>query len=275
MDREQLMYFFKDYVVFHFAFLENYEMMWYYYFKTMLQTTICYRELNVVYRKHFVHMLIRLFMVGLLSSDIKNELFIKEQESKPYDHLVSDFWMKDFKKAWEITKVIYANLEQYGFKQMNDDFICYMETNIDDLPFGGDDLEHEISIVLNKRINKRKNLIVEMKKRLQQGHLIENTTVKQKDYIICLFYAYLETVYELDDHNKTIKSIPRNLSGDIVHFNDQNKMSFFSYSIKILVDSTGGFFVPSSETRKQYFLLRTVLYRSLWNYRFTNTLSLS
>ena len=275
MDREQLMYFFKDYVVFHFAFLENYEMMWYYYFKTMLQTTICYRELNVVYRKHFVHMLIRLFMVGLLSSDTKNELFIKEQESKPYDHLVSDFWMKDFKKAWEITKVIYANLEQYGFKQMNDDFICYMETNIDDLPFGGDDLEHEISIVLNKRINKRKNLIVEMKKRLQQGHLIENTTVKQKDYIICLFYAYLETVYELDDHNKTIKSIPRNLSGDIVHFNDQNKMSFFSNSIKILVDSTGGFFVPSSETRKQYFLLRTVLYRSLWNYRFTNTLSLS
>lgn len=264
MDRELLMYFFKDYIVFHFAFQENYQMMWYYYFKTMLQTTICYCQLNVIDRKHFVHMLMRLFMVGLLSDKKTDRDFIDEQTRVPFDHLVSDLWMKDYTKTWIIAKDVFDNLEQYGFKQMNKGFIQYKEQNIKELC-----LDKDVEIEIQDRIEERKTRVSTMIEAFKQGQVVD-VGKGSRDYIICLFYAYLETLYIMDNYDKSIKSIPRNSKGDVIEFTDSKKDDFFSNSISILVDPTGGFFVPSSEIRKEYFQIRTVLYRSLWNYRFTN-----
>ena len=272
MDRELLMYFIKDYIVFHFAFQENYQMMWYYYFKTMLQTTICYCQLNVIDRKHFVHMLMRLFMVGLLSDNKSDRVFIEEQIYTPFDHLISDLWMKDYNKTWEIAKDVFDNLEQYGFKQMNKGFILVNEQNIEEFrSIDKDDIEMEdIEIEMKGRMEERKTCITTMIEAFKEGHLVIDVEKGSRDYIICLFYAYLETLYEMDNNDKSIKSIPRNSKGDVIEFTDSKKEDFFSNSISVLVDPTGGFFVPSSEIRKKYFQIRTVLYRSLWNYRFTN-----
>lgn len=266
MNRDLLMYFFKDYIVFHFAFQGNYQMLWYYYFKTMLQTTICYCQLNVIDRKHFVHMLMRLFMVGLLSDneDNNNKDFIEKQVCMPFDHLISDLWLKDYYKTWEIAKVVFGCLEQYGFKQMNEGFIQFKENNL--MEFVEEDITKEIA----NRIQKRNQQITIMKESFNQGHLVKNIQEGSNDYIICLFYAYLEALYELDNHEKPIKSLPRNANGTVIEFPESERKSFFSNSINILVDPTGGFFIPSSEIRKKYFQLRTVLYRSLWNYRFTD-----
>lgn len=270
MNRELLMYFFKDYIVFHFAFLKDYQMMWYYYLKTMLQTTICYNELNVIDRKHFVHMMMRLFMVGLLSDDESDRDFIKEQASLPFDHLLGDLWIKDYEKTHRIAATVFDNLEQYGFKKMNDEFIHFKEQNIKALSF-----ETDIAIEIKDRIKKRKDRISLMVEAFNQGRLVDSAENDHKDYIICLFYAYLKALCDLDNSDRPIKSIPRDSGGTVVEFSKEEKGAFLENAINILVDPTGGFFVPSSENRNQYFLLRTVLYRSLWNYRFTNTSSLS
>lgn len=265
IDTELLLYFFKDYVVYHFAFQENYQMMWYYYLKTMLQTTICYFQLNMINRRHFVHMLMRLFMVGLLSDNEADRDFIKKQVCIPFDHLVSDLWMKDFNKTWKIAEVVFDNLEQYGFKNMNKCLIQYKEQNIKDLC-----LDKDVDIEINNRIEERKVRASTMVDLFKQGRLVGHVEKDTRDYIICLFYAYLSALYDLDNFDRPIKSIYRKANGTIAEFKNVQKKDFFTNSISILVDPTGGFFIPSSEVRKEYFQLRTVLYRSLWNYRFTN-----
>lgn len=266
MNRELLLYFFKDYLVFHFAFLQNYQMMWFYYFKTMLQTPMCYTRLNEIDRKHFIHILMRLFMVGLLSDDKRDIEFIDNQCNNPFDHLLGDLWMKDYSKTWKIAEVIFHNLEQYGFKNMNECFVQYNESNIKRFSFTKENLNEEIT----DRLSERKIMTEKMASAFKQGRLMQKSAQSSKDYLICLFYAYLKALYELDNPSQPIKSIYRQNDGDIFVFSCPDRDYYYSNSINILIDPTGGFFVPSSDIRKEYFRLRTVLYRNLWNYRYTN-----
>ena len=67
-----------------------------------------------------------------------------------------------------------------------------------------------------------------------------------------------------------IKSIPRDEDGEIINEWKKETPIFQIISdnmISIPCDTTGGFFLPKFETRERYFALRTVFYRSLWNYR--------
>lgn len=287
MNRELLMYFFKDYIVFRFAFQKNYRLLWHYYFKTMLQTSICYLQLNVVDRKHFIHLLLRLFMLGLLSDDKDSIEFIKEQSTKPFDHLISGYWMEDFDRTWKNANVIFSKLEYYGFKKMNNGLIQIMENNIQPLTSakkfkekefrtneGLEVYENQIERIIAERATNRKKRIEEMKNDFKEGALVVNKDKGANDFIMCLFYAYLDVLCDLDCHDNIVKSIPRTINGKVRAMqNDKGEElvpGFYDTSIKVLIDPTGGFFVPQSEVRKKYFQLRTVLYRSLWNYRYTN-----
>ena len=113
-----------------------------------------------------------------------------------------------------------------------------------------------------------------MKNDFKEGALVVNKDKGANDFIMCLFYAYLDVLCDLDCHDNIVKSIPRTINGKVRAMqNDKGEElvpGFYDTSIKVLIDPTGGFFVPQSEVRKKYFQLRTVLYRSLWNYRYTN-----
>lgn len=271
LNQEMLMYFFKDYIVFHFAFQEDFELMWYFYFKTMLQTSICYTQLNELDRKHFIHMLLRLFVVGLLSDNDTHRSFIKKQADIPFDHIMGEMWINDYYKTLEIANMIYNNLDEYGFKTMNDDYVLYNENCISNLSVN-DDAKKEVTARVMSRVSRA----TIMADNINNGALVAANNESQHNYIMCLFYAYLKVVYELDGYNKSIKSVPREPDGSIMDIldvkknNDKSK-NYYDESIGILIDPTGGFFIPSSNIRKKYFQIRTVLYRSLWNYRFTNS----
>ena len=112
--------------------------------------------------------------------------------------------------------------------------------------------------------------------------------MKKIDFLPNLFIAYLRAIYHLDNDGKhkkldnyevteKIKCMPRDKDGKIHNImvfpqktNDAqlHKSNIYDEMIKIPVDPTGGFFIPSYKTRDAYFALRTVFYRSLWNYRF-------
>lgn len=278
--KELLQYFCKDYIVYHFAFQTHFQMMWYFYFKVMLQTTTCYRRLNEIKSKHLVYMLLRLFMVGLLSDDDGDRKFIEKQASVPFDSLLSCDWIECYGKTWKVAKNMYDTLQQYDFKginntlvYLNDMFIIGKKT----AETKGADTSAKITL---EGLERREKLIKIMKKKFENSCLIvAENNISDADFIICLFNAYLRCLIELDKDEKVVKSLPRNEIGTIVDNltieDTDSKSALFDNMAGLLSDVTGGFFVPSSVTRKKYFQLKTTLYKCLWHHRFTHAQSLS
>ena len=114
-----------------------------------------------------------------------------------------------------------------------------------------------------------------MKNKFESSCLIvAESNITNTDFIICLFNAYMRCLIELDKHNNVVKSLPRNDTGTIVDNlaidNAFSTPTLYGNMTSLLSDVTGGFFVPSATTRKKYFQLKTTLYKSLWNHRFTH-----
>lgn len=269
ISKELLGYYFKDFIVYHFVFQRNIKMMWHFYFKTMLQTTSCYRHLNEVDKKYLIHMMLRLFMVALLSNDDNNVRFIESQSSIPYDNLLATDWLECYPKSLEVTRTVFSTLEKYDFKMMNESFIYVNEQNI-----SKENVEkNKTGEFIRDRLLARNSVIKKMKELLNKGELVVDETLSKEEYIICLFSAYLSSLYELDQPGKTIKSVPRDSSGVIRDLSRFSESDIKNQMLGVLADSTGGFFVPTETTRKKYFQLKTTLFRSLWNFRFITTIS--
>lgn len=269
--KELLQYFFKDFIVFHFAFQRNMNLMWHFYFKVMLQNTTCYCHLNEIDAKNFVHMLLRLFMVGLLSDDDDDRKFIKKQASVPFDSLLASDWVECYSKTFKIAENLYDTLNRYEVGKIKSALIYLNELCIAN-GNGGMKTAKEI---MNDALEKRERIIDCMREDFEKGVLVVyNDGVSVTDFIICLFNAYLRCLIELEQPEKAIKSLPRNDEGTIVDnlaIKDTSSMSaLYGEMTGLLSDVTGGFFVPSAVTRKKYFRLKTTLYKSMWNYRFTH-----
>lgn len=273
--KDLIQYFCKDYIVFHFAFQTNFEMMWHYYFKVMLQTTAFYRRLNVIDNKHLVYMLLRLFMVGLLSDDEADRKFIKEQASNPFDSLLAGDWIECYDKTWKVAKNMYETLQQYDFKGVNNTLIYLNELFIAGKKASeNDDGKTDVEIKIDG-LNRREKLIGDMKTAFEKSNLIvAKNIITDTDFVTCLFNAYMRCLIELDKQNKAVKSLPRNDEGTIVNNmtteNIYSESNIYEDLAELLSDVTGGFFIPSATSRKKYFQLKTTLYKSLWNYRFTH-----
>lgn len=272
--KELLQYFCKDYIVFHFAFQTNFEMMWHFYLKVLLQTTTCYRRLNEVESKHLVFMLLRLFMVGLLSDNDNDRDFIEKQASVPFDSLLAGDWIECYAKTWKMAYIIYDALQQYDFKGINNTLIYLNELITEGKKAAKHENEKTSAKITLEGLIRREKLIKGMKRKFETSHLIVENNITDTDFVICLFNAYMRCLFELDLHEKTVKSLPRNSDGtivdDLVIKNASSKSSLYENMTGLLSDVTGGFFIPSETTRKKYFQLKTTLYKSLWNHRFTH-----
>ena len=267
-------YYIKDWIVFHFAFnQEDYSLLWHYYLKIFLQTTNVYSKLNHVRKKHLIMMLLRLFMIAKLSG-------VKENSTEPFDSIIGSQWKECYKKTLDATDEIYAALEMFDFKKMVEISMSSFD------PFEKN----------TEELKKTKKIVNEFYEKIGNRELIQNTPnqeLSNYDFLRCLFEAYLKAIYTLDNNcldentnttkkektkeektKKLIKCMPRNSTGeihDVMKKEDSNPLKdkhIYDVMIKIPVDPTGGFFIPSYKTRDAYFALRTVFYRSLWNYRF-------
>lgn len=279
---ELLEYFFKDYLVFHFAFQRDLEKMWYFLLKAFLQTTTVYRHLNVIYDKQLIHTLLRLFMVWLLSkpsneeNDEKNDRFIAQQASMPFDSILAKDWIECFVKVKKVAENLFDTLAAYDFKGANEALVFTKEQKILGISETAiDNLTKNTGVFVGSCLEKRRIVVEKMENLFNSGKLvIVGENLSDTDYIICLFQAYMNCLYQLDNHNRIIKTLPRDEKGLIREIienkNGVEKTILFDNMINITADVTGGFFVPLAQTRKEYFRLRTTLYRSLWNYRFTH-----
>lgn len=260
---ELLKYFFKDYLVCARLFNYDFKMMWHFYFKTLLQTSVCYEKLNQMKREHFIHMLLRLFLVA---KTIGENDFIESQKENPFDSLVSGLWFEHYRKTWEIAKDIYNALQQYGFKKMCETqaFYPYLSSNT------GKTDENTIGDYIASRIDAAETI----KATLEKGMLVEGVG-ENSDFVNSLFCAYMKVIFDMDHPNLPIKSLPRDEEGEILsaicsESDAEMKKKYYGNAIALLADPSGGFFVPSFANRKKYFLYRTALYRNLWNCRYND-----
>ena len=125
-------------------------------------------------------------------------------------------------------------------------------------------------------LEERENVVKKMEDQFKEGQLvIADDSLTDVEYVVGIFQAYMNCIYRLDQHDRPIRAVPRNKDNgrisNVLVIKDDNKSPLYDLMIGILSDATGGFFVPSAQTRKKYYRLRTTLYRSLWNYRFTHT----
>ena len=282
VNQELMEYYMMDYIVFHFAFSENYSLMWHFYFKILFQTTQGYRRLNHIYKRNFINMLLRLFMVAEIAghskdneeNGLKIKKFLDSKCCEPFDSIAASQWLECYNKVRAATVEIYNVIQCYGFQGAVEDMCKYMEWNIYKKENPGDsnkllDVKFVHSILYN-----REEQIVKSCDDLLKGCLI--TEVKGEfSFLILLWGAYLRAVYGLDyeaaDSELAIKCMPRDSNGKIssvmdIKVGEENEI--YNNMIRIPVDTTGGFFVPSANTRRKYFSLRTAFYRSLWNYCF-------
>lgn len=276
ISNELIAYFIKDFIVYHFAFCEKYNLLWHFYFKTMLQTTVSYSDLNRVDKKYFIHTLMRLFMVGMLADGRAAEspaTFIQQQSRAPFDSILASAWMECYEKVRIACGEIYEVLNRYGFREMVEYNVRSCEANIYSMEHPGEEI-----VPYNKTTvrQERWHTVEKMLGYFEQGVLLENRTGSKSvcTFVICLLNAYLEAVYHIDgsgSKDRPVRCVPRNASGEVHDIMAcKSDAGLRERMTQILVDTTGGFFVPSAEVRKQYFQLRTTLYRSLWHHRFVN-----
>ena len=273
VSNEMLSYFFQDTFVFHFTYLKDFELMWHMYLKTMLQTTICYYRLNKIDKCYLIFMLLRLFMVSKMS--VHNSKFIDEfidkQKRQPFDTLLNEAWIECFQKTFDLSQIIYEVITTEEFQEMCGFQINYYESRIDKNVDLNDKVDNLEKVIIWRREKARKN-----RKKMDEGEVIvPDKGENPVDFLICLLNAYLGVVRDLDcpngDKQYLIKSVPRTSEdGSILDIENLNMKDELNNEMSnVLSDSTGGFFTRSAEIRQKYFMYRTVLYRSLWNFRFT------
>lgn len=301
LDQDLLLYFIKDYVVFHFAFQRDFEKMWYFSFKTLLQTTNCYHRLGKIKRVHLIYMLLRLFMVGYRLDQVNNNKkckeFIISQRYKPFDCVLQECWLECYEKMEKIADYLYEKLCDYGFVEMSEFQITMCERNVEMLGWKGKNEKPEIECLVysntllmqkalnldllitvnNKCVGNRKHIIESFEESMEKRVLVDDENCNSLDFIICVLNSFVSEVYKMDLEDKDkyypIKSIPRDDNGEIINIWERGDAVYKELCcnmINIPCDTTGGFFLPQSKTREQYFALRTVFYRSLWNYRMKN-----
>lgn len=296
MNEGLLSYFIKDYVVFHFAFQRDFEKMWYFSFKVLLQTTNAYQRLGKIKRVHVIYMLLRLFMIGLRLDSVndngKCKDFINAQKYRPFDSILQGYWLECYDKTFTIAQYLFETLNEYGFKQVSEFQVSMCEFHAEALSETSDEAsaftacfegKDTISLDLvakvnNKCLERRKEIINKFEDFFEKQMLIEYESNSPSEYIICLLSSFVSEVYKIDikggnGNSYPIKSVLRNEKGEIID-KWENKSNEYKEicenMINILCDTMGGFLLPHSSVRQRYFALRTVFYKSLWDFRMKN-----
>lgn len=278
----------SDYVVFHFAFGRDFRMMWEFYWQLFLQTTSNYYRRNVVRRKMFIMVLMRLFMVGFRDKGNNGQSkwlsFINKQGKLPFDIQLSSVWVECYSRVLDAVKEIMSIMEHYDISEVSDWIVLIAESKVSNdfsskwSNKGGNNYAKELAGTLSYRVNNRNNHIQRIIELFKSGISITEEDfpreMSSSEKVICLLQSYLKAVHELQvrpDSDNVLKSVPLDYYPMVSpekkdHDHDTNTLKdFFDQSRRILADPSGGFFIPEPNVRGQYLLYNTILYRALWD----------
>lgn len=218
-------------------------------------------------------MLLRLFMVSKMSVHNSADIdeFIREQKKNPFDASLNEAWIDCFQKTFELSEIIYEVISTEEFQEICGYQIECYESRIDEKVNLDDKTDNLENVIIRRR---RKSQ--EIRNKMDEGEVVAPDSGETPvDYLVCLLNAYLGAVYDLDYPDKKkhypIKSVPRDSgNGSILDIKGLELKDVLNEKMSnILSDPTGGYFTRSAQIRLRYFTYRTVLYRSLWNFRFT------
>lgn len=276
-----------DYILYHFAFNRNYQLMWRFYLKVFLQTPSVYQKKGEIKRTAFCFELLRLFLVAFRVDDDDIISFIKEQRHNPFDYVLSGLWFECFSKIEKAAKNICKNLQSYAYREVSEELILHSEYSLIDLC--GDDSyaeyilkslkctepsEDEIKNILSSRKINIDNCVFQIE---NDCYLDINSFASgnhfSPDNTISLLNAFLIAIDNLDREGKDnimINTLPRDKKGEI-DFPLVKELA--SCSSNILADPSGGFVIPDHAIRKKYNSYRTLLYRTLWDMSYVSSSS--
>lgn len=286
----------QDYIVYHFAFQRDFELMWYYYWKEFLQTPSVYWRRGKVNRKAFVFLLVRLLLIAYRETESERRTkilsFIADQQSVPFDYLLSNVWFECFDKVNRSAKQMCESLRSFSYVHTSEYIVLYFERKLMDPDVSNwsftpyllqnlsghkdvlDSLETVLSL-LNSNIMARKRLIEKMMFQISDERFDSegiDSYYESPDNTICLMNAFLRVVKELDLNNKEggvlLHSVPRLEEKGEIDFETICQLSS-SFSANLLADPRGGFIVPSPWVRKRYAAYRNLFFKTLldWSYR--------
>lgn len=264
-DSEFIKYTISDYIVYHFAFQRNFKHMWHFYFKILLQTSSAYHHLNILKRRTFIFVIMRLFFVAM--RDIDNISFIKEHIYRPFDHIMGSLWLECYSKVLEICEYIYDEMGGKDYALASEALIIRNESEALYLKQAVSEIGHQSIPEINKRVTEirqyKTNLLYD---KIRNSELaIDKTIEDAMDNTICLLNAYLKYIYTLDStQSGIIRSVPRDVKGNIKIPETGKGLT------PILSDPIGGFYIYDQGVRLKYFACRTVLHRTLWHLSYIN-----
>lgn len=292
IDRSFLRYTLHDYVVYHFAFQRNFELMWRVNWKTFLQTSSCYSQRGVIHRVDFIYLMLRLMMVAYREKEETRKkriwLFLDKARTFCPDPLLIPLWAECFDKLKQITEKTYKALTLYSFQETGDTLINWSENVLVDNEKILDEKRmkvfssHLAISIIDAFSNQNSENIdlteVSLASREASIETIKNGIVNQSlsfmdfdevnpatpNNVICLMSAFLRAIDELDAKPSSVlvNATPRDANGEI-HFDAIKSLK--GHISGVTADPIGGFMIPESENRRKFFVYRTIFYRTLWD----------
>lgn len=287
LSRETIKYSVHDYLLYHFAFRRDFELMWRYYFKIFLQTPSVYQRRGVVSKKAFLFELLRLMLVAYRENNPlrrqRIDAFLENQRTLPFDYLLSSVWFESFEKIKSVAKNICNNLQSYGYTAMSDYVIIQTEYQIlkpgnklENIPrflIDGFDFKNrkpsDVNDILNLLLVNRDRFVKSLATHIEDGSFddsVFNSFLKSPECTISLMNAFLVVIDNLDRKGKSrieTSTVPRDYKNGEIDYDVIQEI--LPLSSNILADPIGGFIIPDHAIRKEYFSFRTLLYRTLWN----------
>lgn len=287
LSRDMIKYSVHDYLVYHFAFRRDFELMWRYYFKIFLQTPSVYHRRGVINKKAFLFELLRLMLVAYRENNPLRKqrigAFLETQRILPFDNTLSAVWFESFEKIQSVAKNICNNLQSYGYTAMSDFVIIHSEYQIvrkknklENIPLhlwdGYDIIKHEPSRtndLLDLFLANRDRFVTSLAAHIENGSFddsVFNGFLKNPECTIDLMNAFLIVIDNLDRKGKSrieTYTVPRDFKNGEIDYDVLQEI--LPLSSNILADPTGGYIIPNHAIRKEYFSYRTLLYRTLWN----------
>ena len=278
-----------DYIVYHFAFQRNFELMWYNYFKVMLQTSSVYQRPGQIRTRPFLFILLRLMLVGLREQNEQRkeriDHFIQDSCAHPFDYLLSNVWLTCFSKTKTVAEYLLSALSSYDFPAVSERVVFLCELNLLSPDDGTSTKREKLRIAdylspiketemtadefISAFIDRRKEKIDTLKAAFENLDIrpeLYPAQVTSPDNIVCLLHAFLLVIHDLDFDGKDHPYVHSLIRAEDTREIDLGKTKrYASVSSHILADPTGGFVIPDHAHRKKYFAYLTCLYQTLWD----------
>lgn len=290
---ETIKYSLHDFIVYHFAFQRDFELMWRYYLKIFLQTPSVYHRRGEIDKKAFLFVLLRLLLVAFRERDLSRKqsisAFLDGQRLVPFDSVLSEIWFESFEKIESAASNFCKNLQSFDYSNISDWLILYSEYQLIHISEDNKSLTFyllegfdpkrpplESSAILSTIIETRKAHVDSMVYQMENGTFDDSfydRNLNSPDNTISLMNAFLIVIDHLDcmgdRRNILTYTVPRNYDNGEIDYEVLQELR--PYSSNILADPIGGFIIPDHAIRKKFFAYRTLLYRTLWNMSFLSS----